>query len=178
MCCTRLAGNTGRKMMQKNRHLRTIAQLSRAISSQLRHASTIGKKLVKQQYLLHMPLQYGELRPTSGWDRFVSLGDPSKFQRVSHIGSITARHSTSGLQPNCGVEQRAPPIFGMAGHHVGHWPTFLVYFCNACIVLHLRTSYHNFTLFWLFNDVWMTLRFLLRQCTCGTTVLQTVYKCR
>ena len=31
-------------------------------------------------------------------------------------------------QPNCGVEQRAPPVFGRAagGHHVGHWPTFLV----------------------------------------------------
>ena len=31
-------------MMQKNRHLSTIAQLCRAISSQLRHVSTIGKK--------------------------------------------------------------------------------------------------------------------------------------
>ena len=30
----------------KNRHLRTIAQLCRAISSQLRHLSTIGKKLL------------------------------------------------------------------------------------------------------------------------------------
>jgi len=34
---------------QKNRHLGTIAQLCRAISSQLRHVSTIGKKPVKQQ---------------------------------------------------------------------------------------------------------------------------------
>jgi len=31
----------------KIRHVGTIAQLCRAISSQLRHASTIGKKLVK-----------------------------------------------------------------------------------------------------------------------------------
>jgi len=52
MCCTRLAGNTGRKNNAKNRHLRTIAQLRRVISSQLRHVSTIGKKRVKQQYLL------------------------------------------------------------------------------------------------------------------------------
>ena len=95
----------------KNRPLGTIAQLSRVISSQLRHVSTIGKKLVKQQYLLHMCLQYGELRPTSGWDCFVSLGDTSKFQRVARLGSVTARHSTSGRQPSCGVEQRAPPIF-------------------------------------------------------------------
>jgi len=41
MCCTRLAENTGRK----NRHFGTIAQLYRAVSSQLRHVSTIGKNL-------------------------------------------------------------------------------------------------------------------------------------
>jgi len=35
------------------------------------------KKLVKQQYLLHMSLQYDELGPSSGWDPFVSLGHPS-----------------------------------------------------------------------------------------------------
>jgi len=41
----RLSGNTGRKNEAKNRHLQgTIAQLWRAISSQLRHVSTIGKK--------------------------------------------------------------------------------------------------------------------------------------
>jgi len=48
----RLAGNVGSKKSPKSRHLRTIVQLCRAISSQLMHASTIGKKLVKQQYLL------------------------------------------------------------------------------------------------------------------------------
>jgi len=57
--------NAGRKKSPKNRHLRTIVQLCRAISAQLRHVSTIGKKLVKQQYLLQMSPQYGELRPTS-----------------------------------------------------------------------------------------------------------------
>jgi len=42
MCCTRLAENTGRK----NRHFGTIGQLYRAVSSQLRHISTIGKNLL------------------------------------------------------------------------------------------------------------------------------------
>jgi len=44
MCCRWLAENTGRKNHQKIRHLRTIAQICRAISSQLRHVSTVGKK--------------------------------------------------------------------------------------------------------------------------------------
>ena len=47
----RLAENTRRKKGAKNRHLATIAQLCRAISLQLRHESTIGIKLVKQQYI-------------------------------------------------------------------------------------------------------------------------------
>ena len=62
----RLAGYAGPKKVAKNRYLGTIAQLRWAISSQLRHVSTIGKKHVKQQYLLHMSSQYGELQPTSG----------------------------------------------------------------------------------------------------------------
>jgi len=44
---------------------------------QLRHLSTIGKKLVKHKYLLQMSPQCGELRPTSGWDRSGSLRHPS-----------------------------------------------------------------------------------------------------
>jgi len=39
-----LAENTGLKKVAKNRHLGTIAQLCRAISSQLRYVSTTGKK--------------------------------------------------------------------------------------------------------------------------------------
>jgi len=44
MCCTRLAGNTGRKSDAKSRHLGTITQLCRAVSSQIIHVSTIGNK--------------------------------------------------------------------------------------------------------------------------------------
>jgi len=60
----------------KIRRLRTIAQLCRAISSQLRHISSYrqSEKLVKQQCLPHMPSQYGELRPPSGWNLLASLG--------------------------------------------------------------------------------------------------------
>ena len=117
MCCTRLAGNTGHKNDSKNRHLGTITQLCRAISSKLGHVSTIWKKNLLSSNISPTCLQYGELRPTSGWDRFVSLGHPSKFQRVSCLGSVTA-------QPNCGVEQRAPPVFGRAAITLGIGPHF------------------------------------------------------
>jgi len=99
MCCTRLAENTTRKNDAKNRHLGTIAQLCWAISLQLRHVSTIGI-ILKQQYLPHVSSQYGELRPTNGWDLLASLGHPSKFKRVLRLGSVTVRHSSSERQPN------------------------------------------------------------------------------
>jgi len=70
-----------------------------------------GKKLVKQQYLPNMSLQYGELRPTSGWDRFVSLGHPCKFQQVSRLGSVTARHSSIGHQPNLAALNRERHLY-------------------------------------------------------------------
>jgi len=72
----------------------------RAISSQLRHVSTIGKELIKQQYLFRMSLQYGELRPSNGGDRLAGLGHPIIFQRVSRLGFVTAATVLSGSQPN------------------------------------------------------------------------------
>ena len=97
----------------KNRDFGTIAQLCRAVSSQLRHVSTIGKKLVKQRCLPHMSSQ-DNFSPLAAEICLASWGRPGAFQRVSRLGSVTARQSSSGHQPNCGIEQRAPPIFGRA----------------------------------------------------------------
>ena len=97
---TLLAANIGRKKVAKNRHLGTIAQLCRPISWHVRHILTIGKKLVKQQYLLQMSSQYGKLQPTNGCDRLASLRHPSEFQRVSRLGFVTAPKSLNGGQPN------------------------------------------------------------------------------
>jgi len=100
MCCTWLGGYAGCKTSPKTHRLGIIAQLCRAISSQLKHVLTIGKKLVKQQYILHMSPQYGELLRTKGWDLLASFGHPSKFQRVSRLGFGTAATSLNGDEPN------------------------------------------------------------------------------
>jgi len=114
----------------KNRHLGTIAQLFRAIASQLRHVSTIGKKSVKQRCLLQMYSQYGELQPTSGGDLLASLRHPCKFQRVSRLGSVSLLHSTLvvGISETLRRWTEGATYIRHGGHHVGHWPTFLVSF--------------------------------------------------
>jgi len=58
-----------------------------------------------------MSSQYGELRPTSGWDLLASLGHPGKFRWVSRLSSVTARHSTSGRQPNFSALKRGRHLY-------------------------------------------------------------------
>jgi len=100
MCCTRLAGNTGCKDYAKNspsgHHRTTLLGCMFATKACIDN----WKKLVKQQYLLHTSLQYGELWSTSDWDPLADLGYPSNFQRVSRVVFITAVTSLTRGQPN------------------------------------------------------------------------------
>ena len=96
MCCTRLAAIQD----AKNRHFGTIWHLCWAVSSQLRHISTIGKNLLNTDSSSTCPynvVNFGLLTAKICWQ---VCGHPCKFQRVSHLGSVTARHSSSGRQPN------------------------------------------------------------------------------
>jgi len=148
MWCTRLAGNAGHKKTTKIHHLGTIAQLCWAIFLQWRHIWTIGKKLVKQQCLSHLSSQYGELRPTSGWDPLASLGHPCKFQLVSQLGSVTARHSSSGRQPNFAALNRERHLHSTGQPScwaLAHISSFLLFeamhlYCNA--VQHLSVHFN------------------------------------
>jgi len=58
------------------------------------------KKPFKQQYVLQMSPQYGELRPTSGWNWSGSLRHPPNFNGFRVLAALPARHSSSGRQPN------------------------------------------------------------------------------
>ena len=89
-------------------HHRTI--LSGYIFATEARIDNCKKHLLRSNMSSRCPSQYSELRPTSGWDGFTSLGHPCKFQRVSRFGSITARHSSSGRQPNFVALNR--------GHHL------------------------------------------------------------
>jgi len=99
------------------------------------------KKPLKQQYILHMSAQYDERRPTSGWDRFGSLGHPSYFQRLPRLGSVTAQRyctaCSSGHQPNFAACNRGRTYVRQGDHHVGHLPTFLIiHLKRSCVVRH------------------------------------------
>jgi len=100
MCCTRLAENTGRKKSPKIRHLRTMAQICRAVFLQLRHISTVWKNLLNSSIsstCSHNMVNFGPLAAeiSSGvW------GTPARFQRLSSLRFVTAPTSLHGSRSN------------------------------------------------------------------------------
>ena len=95
MCCTRLAGNTGRKNDAKNRRLRTIAQICRPKSSQLRHVSTIGKKLVKQQYLPTCSYNMVNIGPLAAEIVSLVCGTPGNFNGFRVLAALLQRRRST-----------------------------------------------------------------------------------
>ena len=92
----------------KNRHLGTITQLCQTISSQLRHVSTIGKKLLSSNIFPTCPfniVNFGLLAA-----EIVSLvwGTSANFSR---LGSVNARHSSTRRQRNFAALNRGRHLY-------------------------------------------------------------------
>jgi len=92
MCCTRLAGNAGRKKSPNICHLGTIAQLCWAISSQLRHVLTIRKNLLNSNISSTCPhniVNFGPLVAEICWQVW---GTPANFNGFQVLAALL--HST------------------------------------------------------------------------------------
>jgi len=130
MCCMRLAGNAGPKKSPKICYLRTIAQLCKAISSQLRHVSTIGKDLLNSNISPTRPHNMVNFGLLTAEIRLGVWGTP---ERVSCLGSVTAWHSSSGRQPNFVVPCQNKIIlknFSMNIHGTMLQPIAAFVYCN------------------------------------------------
>jgi len=100
MCCMRLDGNTGCKNYAKNRHLHTIAQLYQAVSSQLRHVSTIGKNLLNSNIFstcLHNMVNFGPLAAEIGSTVWGTPADFSGFHFLLRYCSDIAHRRPAKL---------------------------------------------------------------------------------
>jgi len=73
--------------------LRTIAQLGRAISSKLRHVSTIGKNVLNSHISFTCPLvNFGPLTAEPGWRVW---GTPANFNGVRVLASVLQRRRST-----------------------------------------------------------------------------------
>jgi len=93
MCCTRLAGNTGRKNDAKNRHLRSIAQLCRAISSQLRHVPTIRKNLISSN--IPPTCLYNMVNLLAAEIILLVWGTPANFSGLRILAALLHSHTAA-----------------------------------------------------------------------------------
>jgi len=94
-----------------------------------------------------MSLQYRELWPTSGWDRFVSLG-----HRVSRLGSVTARHSSTGRQRNFASLNRGRHLYLTGQPEPSRWAFAHILVCRSLLVIwreKCRTCLKRSFIIWL-----------------------------
>ena len=108
-----------------------------------------------------MSSQYGELRLTNGWDLLASLGHPCKFQRVSRLGSVTARHSSIGRQPNFAALNRGRhqysagrPSRWVLAHISSLYYFVLVLFAFVMAALRSRCGHYIFALYFVMVALW------------------------
>jgi len=88
MCCTRLAGNTGRKKSPSAHH---PTNLSGYIFAAKARIDSRKKKLVKQQYIPHMSSQYGELGPPAAEICWRVWGTAANFNEVRVLAWLLQR---------------------------------------------------------------------------------------
>ena len=88
MRCTWLAGNAGPKKSPKICHLGTIAQLCRAISSQLRHVLTIGKNLLNSSISPTCPYNMVNFAPLAAEIVSLAWGTQANFNGFHVLAAL------------------------------------------------------------------------------------------
>jgi len=128
--CARLAENTGRKKVTKNRQ-GTIAQICWAISSQLRHVSTIGKNLLSSNISSTCPHNMANFGPLAA--EIVSLvwGTPGNFNGFRVLAVLLHGCLVVGVSQTLRRWTKGATYIRQGGHLVGHWSTFLVCGCHC-----------------------------------------------
>jgi len=126
MCCMRLAANAGPKKVAKNRHLGTIGQVCRAISSQLRHVSTIEKNLLSSSISFACPHNMVKFGPLAAEIISLVWGTPGNFSWFRVLAALLHGTLVVGVSQTLRRWTEGATYIRQGGHHVGHWPTFLV----------------------------------------------------
>ena len=83
------------------------------------HIDNRKNELVKQQYLLHMHLQYAELLPTNGLDLLASLGTPANFNGFRVLTALLHGTVVVGVSQTLRRWTDHATYIRQGDHHVG-----------------------------------------------------------
>jgi len=108
MCCVWLAKNTGRKKSPSG-HRRTT--LSDRIFATKACIDNQKKSLLSSNISSTCPQNMVNFGPLTAEIGLGVWGTPANFNRVSRLGSVTARHSSIGRQPNFAALNRGRHLY-------------------------------------------------------------------
>jgi len=151
MCCARLAAGRTQKIAifiiiiiiiiikciykAHFRGCHKCAQLCQAISSQLRHISTIGKNLLNNNVSATCPhnmVNFGLLTAEISWRVW---GTPANFNGFGVLAALLHGILVVDVSQTLRLWTEGSTCIRQGGHHVGDWPTFLVsVFINSLVV--------------------------------------------
>ena len=128
-----------------NRHLGIIQQLCRAMSSQLRHLSTIEKKLLSSNTSStrqHNTVNFGPQAAEIVW---LVWDTPANFSRFRVLAALLHGTVVVGVSQTFRRWTEGATYIRQGGHHFGHWPTFLFLFLLFAVLdiwlIHVQRNY-------------------------------------
>jgi len=122
-CCTRLAGNTGRKKLPSGHHCTTLSgyiftnEACTGINNQ-------KKNLLSSNISFRCPHNMVNFGPTSSWDWSGSLGTPANFNGFHILAALLHGTPVLGISQTLRHWTEGATYIRRDGHHVRHWPTF------------------------------------------------------
>ena len=139
MCCTQLAGNTGCKKSPFWHHLTTLSDYIFRTK-----ASTIGKKnLLNSNTSSTCPdnmVNFGLLAAEICWQVW---GIPANFNGFRFLAALLHGTLLVGISQTLQRWTECATYIPQGGHHVGHWPTFLVLYVSFVIAQEYVTEVRN-----------------------------------
>jgi len=140
MCCIWLAGNAGPKNLPSGHHRTTLSRYIFANKARIDNR----KKLVKQQYLPHMSLQYGELSPLAAEIGSLVWSTPANFNGFHVFASLLQRRCSTEanqiLQNVCPSPVLIYYIYIFGGScHITEFARCTVHFASkSCTLLYFQ----------------------------------------
>ena len=114
------------------RHLGTIAELRQAISSQLRHVSTIGKNFLNSNVSPTCVYHMVNFGPLAAEIVSLVLGTPANVNGFRVLAALLHGTLVAGVSETLRRWTEGATYIWQGGHYVGHWPTFLVAIVCPC----------------------------------------------
>jgi len=145
----------GTQKSPKIRRLSTIAQLCRTISSQLRHVSTIEKKLWNSNVSPHMPHDMVNVGPLAAEICWRVWGIPANFNGCRVLAALL--HDTVVVVVSQTLRRwtKGATYIRQGGHHVGCWPIFLVFLPLYCCNNRTVVEHNDYAYLWrVTNSLW------------------------